>query len=143
MKNHSHFVNSRLIFTVNICCHWTCLAHSNLICFANASPIENFKDMVRDFKLNSVFNQKPLWKVEHKQLRSWRSLCWAAKPMTNTVLKHLSNIQDTTAKIRTWSKATVIYYWLQQRDLASPKDLPLLPYRVPIWSPGQEEYMSA
>ena len=65
--------------------------------------------------------------------------------MTNTVLKHLSNIQlpDTTAKIPTWSKATVIYYWLQQQDLASPKDLLLLPYRAPLWSQEQEEYMSA
>lgn len=38
--------------------------------FANASPIGNFEHMVRDFKLDSVFNQKPLWRVEHKGLRS-------------------------------------------------------------------------
>lgn len=101
LNSHKNFVSctyekskslSSLIFSEKICCHWTCLAHSNLICLL--MPVPQVTLSIWSEILNWILCSAKAT-TEGRAPKVWDNddLCLPSswKPMTNTMLKHLSN----------------------------------------------------
>lgn len=59
---------------VTICCHWTCLAHSNLICLLIPVPKVTVSIWPEILNWICLQPQATAWRGEHKGLRSQRSV---------------------------------------------------------------------